>query len=159
MVIRGDLIELIDDNDVTETKTEEIDNVDDIPWKFNSDEPIPVEIFSLYSVDTGTITINDVHNDVFEVIRKSDFSHVSARIHVYEEMFILFFEFAKEKYSKDFEFVHFGFVPTSDFFTTLDSNPIIKIRTKKFIFTKKGIKKTLDLLNEFKKKYPDSSFN
>ena len=45
----------------------------------------------------------------FEVIRKSDFSHVSARIHVYEEMFILFFEFIKEKYSKDFEFVHFGF--------------------------------------------------
>ncbi len=119
MVIRGDLIEVINDNDISEIKTEEIDNVDVIPWKFNGDEPIPIEIFSLYSVDTGTITINDIHNDVFEIIKKSDFSHVSARIHVYEEMFILFFEFAKEKYPKDFEFVHFGLVPTSDFFTTL----------------------------------------
>ena len=141
MITRGDLIEIIDGNDVTEVKPKEIDEVDDIPWKFNGDEPIPIEIFSLYSVDTGTITINDIHNDVFEVIRKSDFSYVSARIHVYEEMFILFFEFAKEKYPKYFEFVHFGLVPTSDFFTTLNANSVIKIRTKKFIFTKKELKK------------------
>ena len=45
MVIRGDLIELIDDNVDPDMKTEEIDNTENISWKFNSDEPIPIEIF------------------------------------------------------------------------------------------------------------------
>jgi len=48
MVIRGDLIELIDDNNVSDTITEEIDNGKNIPWKFNGDDLIPIEIFSLY---------------------------------------------------------------------------------------------------------------
>ena len=157
MVTQGDLTELI--NDDLQTKSEEIHDVSHVPWKFNNDDPIPIEIFSLYSVDTGTITINDIHENVFEGIKKSNFSYISSRIHVYEEMFILFFEFAIEKYPKEFEFVHFGLVPTSDFFTTLDANPIIKIRTKKFVLNKNTIKKVTDHLSEFKKKYPDSSFN
>ncbi len=61
-----------------------------------------MEIFSLYSVDSGMITINDVKNNMFKEITKSEISHVSSRIHVYEEMFILFFEFVKEKYSDYF---------------------------------------------------------
>ena len=158
MVICGDLIELTDDNNVSDTNTEEIDNGENITWKFNGDDPIPIEIFSLYSVDSGKITINDVKNDVFEEIRKSEFSHVSSRIHVYEEMFILFFEFAKEKSSKDFDFFHFGLAPTSDFFTTLNANPIITIRSKKFLFTKQAIDRIEEHLTEFKNKYPDSPF-
>ena len=158
MVIRGDLIELIDDQNVSEIITEGIDNGENISWKFNGDDPIPIEIFSLYSVDSGKITINDVKNDVFEEIKKSEFSHVSSRIHVYEEMFILFFEFAREKSSQDFEFSHFGLVPTSDFFNTLNSNPVINIRTKKFLFTKQAIDRIEEHLTEFQSKYPDSSF-
>jgi len=158
MVIRGDLIELIDDNNVSDTITEEIDNGKNIPWKFNGDDPIPIEIFSLYSVDSGTITINDVKNEVFEEIKKSEFSHISSRIHVYEVMFILFFEFAKEKYPNEFEFSHFGLVPTSDFFTTLNANSVINIRNKKFLFTKQAITRIEEHLSEFQSKYHDSSF-
>jgi hypothetical protein len=158
MVICGDLIELIADNNDPDIKIEKIDNVENVPWQFNGDEPIPLEIFSLYSVDSGTITINDVKNDVFEEIKKSEISHVSPRIHVYEEMFILFFEFAKEKYPKDFELIHFGISPTSDFFTTLNNNPAINIRSKKFLFSKQAITRITDHLAEFKNKYPDSPF-
>lgn len=158
MTIRGDLVELTDDSNVSDTKTEDIDNIENISWKFNGDDPIPIEIFSLYSVDSGNITINDVKHDVFEEIKKSEFSHVSSRIHVYEEMFILFFEFAKENSSKDFEFFHFGLVPTSDFFTTLSANPVITIRSKKFLFTPEAISRIEKHLAEFQSKYPDSSF-
>ena len=142
MVICGDLIELIDDDNNSDI---EIDNVEKVPWKFNGDEPIPLEIFSLYSVDSGMITINDVKNDVFEKIKKSDISHISSHIHVHEKMFILFFEFAKETYPKDFELIHFGISPTSDFFTTLN-NPAINIRTKKFLFSKQAIARITDHL-------------
>lgn len=158
MVICGDLIELIPGNNDPDIKPEEIDNVENVPWKFIGDEPIPLEIFSLYSVDSGMITINDVKNNVFDEIKKSEISHVSSRIHANEEMFILFFEFAKEKYPKDFELIHFGLAPTSDFFTTLNNNPVINIRTKKFLFSKPAITRIVDHLAEFKNKYPDSPF-
>lgn len=52
--------------------------------------------------------------DLFDKIKKSEFSHVFVYMNKYEEMFILFFEFAIE--TRVNEFVHFGFVPTSDFF-------------------------------------------
>lgn len=158
MVICGDLIELIDDNYNPDVKTEQIDNVENVPWVFNNNEPIPMEIFSLYSVDSGMIIINDVKNNIFDEIKKSDISHVSSRIHDNEEMFILLFEFAKEKYPKDFELIHFGLAPTSDFFTTLNNNPSINIRSKKFIFSKQAIARITDHLAEFKNKYPNSPF-
>jgi len=158
MVIRGDLIELVDESNISDIITEEIDNGENVPWKFNGDDPIPIEIFSLYSIDSGKITINDVKNDVFEEIRKSEFSHVSSRIHVYEEMFILFFEFAKEKYPKEFELFYFGLVPTSDFFNTLNDNPVISIRSKKFLFSKQALSRIEEHLSEFQSKYPDSPF-
>ena len=109
-------------------------------------------------MDSGKVTINDVKNSVFEEIKKSEISHVSSRVHVYEEMFILFFEFAKEKYPNDFTFTHFGLVPTSDFFNTLNANPVITIRTKKFLFSKQALSRIMEHLSEFRKKYPDSSF-
>jgi len=48
MVIRGDWIELIDDNNVSDTITEEIDNGKNITWKFNGDDPITIEIFFIF---------------------------------------------------------------------------------------------------------------
>lgn len=156
MAIQGDLIELIDAKNVPEIIDGEPSNVPDINWTFTGNEKIPIEVFSLYSVNSGIITINDVNYDVFEKIKKSNFSNVAPRIHVYEEMFILFFEFATEISSKDFEFVHFGLVPTSDFFATLNSNPKIRIRTKDFVFTEDAVKKITEKLDEFKEKYPDN---
>jgi len=158
MVISGDLIELIDNNNDPDMKTEELDNVENVPWEFNGNEPIPMEVFSLYSVGSGMITINDVKNNIFDEIKKSEISHVSSRIHDGEEMFILFFEFAKEKHPKDFELIHFGLSPTSDFFTTLNNNPVINIRSKKFLFNKQAIARITNHLAEFKNKYPDSPF-
>ena len=69
-----------------------------------------------------------------------------------------FFEFARKKSSQDFEFFHFGLVPTRDFFITLNSNPVINIRTKKFLFTKQATDRIEEHLAEFQSKYPDSPF-
>ena len=55
------------------------------------------------------------------------------------------------------EFVHFGFVPTNDFFDTLSSNPILKIKTKNFKFSESTMKRILEKLDEFKSKYPKNS--
>ncbi|NNL37501.1 MAG: hypothetical protein HKP34_04255 [Nitrosopumilus sp.] len=131
-------------------------NVPSINWTFANNTKIPIEVFSLYSVKSGIISISDISYDVFEKIKKSNFSNVTARIHVYEEMLILFFEFATETEPNDFEFVHFGLVPTNDFFATLNSNPKIRIKTKEFLFTTECIKKINETLSEFKEKYPDN---
>ena len=72
-------------------------------------------------------------------------------------MFVLFFEFATEIGANEFEFVHFGFVPTNDFFNTLSSNPILKIRTKNFKLSDDAMKRILEKLNEFNSKYPKNS--
>ncbi len=72
----------------------------------------------------------------------------------YEEMFVLFFEFAIETGVNEFEFVHFGFVPTSDFFNTLSSNPVLKVLTKNFKFSEPCMKNILEKLDEFNSKYP-----
>ena len=45
MVICGDLIELITDNNDPDMKTEEIDPAENVPWKFNGDELIPLIFF------------------------------------------------------------------------------------------------------------------
>ena len=153
MVIVGDLIELTkgkqDSDDVPVLK-----NLESIPWTIQEDAKIPIEIFSLYRVDFGTVTINDVNFDVFDKIKKSEFSHVFVYADKYEEMFVLFFEFAIETGVNEFEFVHFGFVPTSDFFNTLSSNPVLKVLTKNFKFSESYMKNILEKLNEFNSKYP-----
>lgn len=94
-------------------------------------------------------------SDVFEEIKNSKFSHVTAHIHIYEEMFILF-EFAIEK-NNNFEFVHFGLVPTKKFFDVLKIKPVIKIRNKVFSLSELALKKILDKLDEFNSKYPDKA--
>ena len=93
MVVIGDLIEQTND-DQNSINTEVLQNLENIPWTIQNESKIPVEIFSLYSTNSGTITINDVHSELFERIKKSEFSHVFVHIDQYEEMFILFFEFA-----------------------------------------------------------------
>ena len=91
MVIVGDLIELTNEGqDYDDTET--LKNSEHIPWTIQNESKIPVEIFSLYSINSGTITINDVHFELFDRIKKSEFSHVFVHIDHYEEMFILFFE-------------------------------------------------------------------
>ena len=115
MVIVGDLIELTDDaHDSGDVKV--LKNLESIPWTIKKDSKVLIEIFSLYSTASGTVTINDVKYDLFDQIKKSEFSHVFVHIDQYEEMFILFFEFAIETGVNEFEFVRFGFISTSDFF-------------------------------------------
>ena len=156
MVIVGDLIELPDrEQDFDESTV--IKNLENIPWTIHDESNIPIEIFSLYSTASGTVTINDVQFYLFDQIKKSEFSHVFVYIDKYEEMFILFFEFAIEIGANEFEFVHFGFVPTNDFFDTLSSNPILKIKTKNFKFSESTMERILEKLNEFKSKYPKNS--
>jgi len=153
MVIVGDLIELTgkehDSDDAQVLK-----NLENIPWTIQEDSKVPVEIFSLYYTNSGTVTINDVNFDVFDQIKKSEFSHVFVHMDKYEEMFVLFFEFAIETGVNEFEFVHFGFVPTSDFFNTLSSNPVLKVLTKKFKFSEPCMKNILEKLDGFNSKFP-----
>jgi len=163
MAIVGDLIEL-SLVDLVELSLEEQDsdnvevlkNLENIPWTIKNESKIPMEIFSLYSINSGTITINDVKFELFDRLKKSNFSHVFVHMDQYEEMFILFFEFAIETGVNEFEFVHFGFVPTSDFFNTLSSNPILKIKTKHFKFSDDAMKRILEKLDEFKSKFPEN---
>jgi len=152
MVIIGDLIELIDSES---TSNEEF--FENIPWEFHDGVKIPPETFALYSIESGIVRIQELRNEVFNGIEHSSFSHVYAHISPYDEMFMLIFEFAVEKNTEQFEFTHFGIVPTSDFFNILNDNPIIKIRHKKFQFTESSIQKILEKLTEFKSKYPDNS--
>lgn len=151
MTIVGDLIELVDGESGS---SKEIKDLEKIPWTIQNESKIPVEILSLYSINSETVTINDVHSETFDRIKKSEFSHVFVHVDQYEEMFVLFFEFAIETNIDNFEFVHFGIVPTSDFFDTLNSNPILKIRTKNFKFSESTMKRLLEKLNEFNSKYP-----
>lgn len=156
MVIVGDLIELtVDGQDLENIKI--LNNFENISWTIQDGTKMPVEIFSLYSINSGAVTINDVNFELFDKIKKSNFSHVFVHIDHYEEMFILFFEFATEIESNSFEFVHFGFVPTSDFFNTLSSNPILKIKTKNFKFSEGAMKRILEKLSEFNSKYSKNS--
>jgi DNA-directed RNA polymerase subunit L len=152
MTITGDLFELIDD-DSSHVEKKVFDN---IPWELDEDTKIPPETLALYSIDSGIILINELKNAVFDGIESSSFSHICVNFSKYDEIFVLFFEFAIEKYG-EFEFVHFGIVPTSDFFNVLDDNPIIKIRTKRFQFTKSAVEKILERLTEFKTKYPNNA--
>jgi len=152
MVIVGDLIELTDGEQGSEN-TNVLKKLENIPWTIEVDSKIPIEIFSLYSINSGTVTINDVNFELFDQIKKSEFSHIFVHIDHYEEMFVLFFEFAIEKEVDEFEFVHFGFVPTSDFFDTLSSNPILKIKTKNFKISEDVMKRILGKLDEFNSKY------
>ena len=152
MVVVGDLIELTDEEQDYDN-AEILKNLENIPWTIHDESKIPVEIFSLYSINSGSVTINDVKFELFDQIKKSEFSHVFVYIDQYEEMFVLFFEFAIEIGANEFEFVHFGFVPTSDFFNTLSSNPILKIKTKNFKFSESTMKKILEKLDGFKSKY------
>ena len=156
MVIVGDLIELTDEEQDSDN-AESLQNLENIPWTIQDGSAIPVEIFSLYSTESGTVTINDVNFELFELLKKSKFSHIFVHIDHYEEMFILFFEFAIEIGTNEFEFVHFGFVPTNDFFNTLSSNPILKIKTKNFKFSESAMKRILEELDVFKSKYPKNS--
>jgi len=156
MVVVGDLIELTNEGHDSDN-FDILKNLDNIPWKIRDGSKIPIEILSLYSTNSGTVTINDVSVDIFDALKKSAFSHIYVQIEIYEEMFILFFEFAIEIGIDEFEFVHFGFVPTNDFFNTLSSNPIIKIKTKNFKISEFALKKILEKLNEFNLKYPNNS--
>lgn len=153
MAIVGDLIEL----SVEEQDSDNVDvfkNMENIPWTIQNESRMPVEIFSLYSINSGTVMINDVKFELFDRLKKSDFSHVFVHIDQYEEMFILFFEFAIETGVNEFEFVHFGFVPTGDFFNTLSSNPVLKIKTMNFKFSDDAMKRILKKLDEFNSKFP-----
>ena len=152
MVIVGDLIELTDEEQNSDN-TKVLKNLENIPWTIHDKSKIPVEIFSLYSIKSGTVTINDVKFELFDQIKKSEFSHIFVHIEHYEEMFILFFEFAIETGVNEFKFVHFGFVPTRDFFETLSSNPILKIKTKNFKISEDSMKRILGKLDEFNSKY------
>jgi len=156
MAIVGDLIELSDEEQDSDN-AEVLKNLENISWTINDKSKIPIDVFSLYSIASGTVTINDVKFDLFDRIKKSEFSHVFVHVDQYEEMFTLFFEFAIETGVNEFEFVHFGFVPTNDFFNTLSSNPILKIRTKNFKLSDDAMKRILENLNEFNSKYPKNS--
>lgn len=56
-----------------------------------------------------------------------------------------------------FEFVHFGFIPIGDFFSTIYSNSVLKIETKKFKFSEYAMKRILEKLDEFNLKYSENS--
>lgn len=151
MTITGDLVELSNVSDVPSSSLETIEH-ENLSWLINTHSKIPVEIFSLYFIDSEIVQINDVNNEIFDMIKNSTFSHITAHIHDSEEMFILFFEFAIEQNNK-FEFVHFGLVPTSDFFDALKNKPVLKIRSKLFYLTEFAMKRILDKFDEFNSKY------
>jgi len=153
VTITGDLVELSNVCDVPSSSQEIIEH-ENLPWLINADSKIPIEIFSLYFIDSEIVQINDVDNKIFDMIKNSTFSHITAHIHDSEEMFILFFEFAIEQ-NNEFEFVHFGLVPTNDFFDALKNKPVLKIRTKLFYLTEFALKRILDKLDEFNSKYGD----
>ena len=176
MTITGDLVELSNAYDVPSSSQETIEH-EDLPWLINIDSRIPIEIFSLYFINSEIVQIDDVDNKIFDMIKNSTFSHITAHnvdnkifdmiknstfshitahIHDSEEMFILFFEFAIEQNNK-FEFVHFGLVPTNDFFDALKNKPVLKIRTKLFYLTEFALKRILDKLDTFNSKYGDKS--
>lgn len=155
MTITGDLVELNNVYDVPSFSRETIEH-EDLPWLINADSKIPIEIFSLYCIDSEIVQINDVNNEIFDMIKNSTFSRITAHIHDYEEMFILFFEFAIER-NNGFEFVHFGLVPTRDFFDALKNNSVLKIRSKLFYLTEFALKRILDKLDKFNSKYADKS--
>ena len=154
MTVNGDLIELIGTNLIPQNEQIEIKS---IPWELNDEAKFPIETFSLYSIDFGVITIKELKNIIFDGIEKSSFSRVSTHIHAHEELFILFFEFAIEKYENEYEFIHFGIVPTSDFFNLISSKPIIKIRHKYFQLKQSSIDNIQEKIKEFKTKFPDNS--
>lgn len=156
MTITGDLVELSDVYDVPSSGQQTTEH-EDLPWLINTDSKIPIEIFSLYFINSEIVQINDVNNDIFDMIKHSTFSHITAHIHDHEEMFILFFEFAIEQ-NNGFEFVHFGLVPTNDFFNALKNKPVLKIRSKIFYLTEFALKKILDKLDKFNSKY-DKKFS
>jgi len=151
VTITGDLVELSNVCEVPSSNLETIEH-EDLPWLINTSSKIPIEIFSLYFIDSGIVQINDVDNEIFDGIKNSTFSHITAHIHDYEEMFILFFEFAIER-NDGFEFIHFGLVPTSDFFNALKNKPVLKIRSKIFYLTEFALKRISDKLDEFNSKY------
>ena len=120
MAIIGDLMELADANLIPASEQMETKS---IPWELNDEIKFPIETFCLYSIDFGTVSIHELKNEIFHGIEKSSFSRVSTHMHAHDQLFILFFEFAAEKFEKEYEFVHFGIVPTGDFFNTLSSKP------------------------------------
>ena len=154
MTIVGDLIELVETNLIPSNEQIEIKS---IPWELNDEAKFPIETFSLYSIDSGIVTIQELKNQVFDGIEKSSFSRVSTHIHSHEELFILFFEFAIEKFENEYDFIHFGVVPTSDFFNTISLKPIIKIRHKYFQIKQSSLDLIQEKLSEFKIKYPENS--
>jgi len=154
MVIYGDLNEIITDDSI---KQPEESNLENIPWEFQEGTKIPPETCSLYSIDTEKVTIDELSTNIFQFIEKSSFSHISAHIYSYDELFVLFFEFAIEKDHNQFEFAHFGIVPASDFFRTLKINSMIKIRDKRFHIKKSALDKISKKVIEFKTKFPDNS--
>ena len=151
MVVCGDLIESSIDHSETSLNTEQIEDMKNVSWTFK-DAKIPVELFSLYSVESDKVVINDVSSDLFHHIKNSKYSRISAHIHIYEEMFILFFEFAVPA-ENDYNLVHFGLVPTSDFFTALKTSHTIKIKNLEFTITEYKEQKILEKFNEFNEKY------
>ena len=153
MTIIGDLIELTDNLQSDDAQLD----LEDIPWEFNEGVKIPPETCSLYSVDSEIVSIHELKNEVFDFIQNASFSHIYSHIYPYDELFILFFEFAIEKDPGKFEFAHFGIVPAGDFFTTLDVKNVLKIRDKTFQIKKDTVKKILEKVDEFKNKYPKNS--
>jgi len=154
MAIVGDLTEFTNLNSIPDDIQTEIKS---IPWELNDEAKFPIETFSLYSIDSDIVTIHELKNEVFEGIEKSEISRVSTHFHSHEQLFILFFEFALEKYKNEFEFVHFGIVPTTDFFNTITTKPIIKVRHKFFRLSNSSLKIIQEKLIEFKNNYPDNS--
>ena len=153
MVILGDLTELNDDDPLSKNEDKDLES---IPWEFHDGVKIQFETLALYSIDSDNVMIQELKTKVFEGIEKSSFSHAYPHIYQYDQLFILFFEFAIEKYTNEFEFVHFGIVPSSDFFNALNDNSIITIRSKNFHLTKHSLEKILEKVDEFKAKYPDN---
>jgi len=154
MAIYGDLIEITNDESIISTEEKDLEN---IPWEFHEGIKIPPETCSLYSIGFEKVSVDELSTKIFQFIEKSSFSHISAHIYPYDELFVLFFEFAIEKDPGQFEFAHFGLVPASDFFRTLKNNPVIKIRDKQFRLKKSALDKVLEKVTEFKTKFPDNS--
>ena len=154
MTIYGDLIELPEDDSIAPPEEQDLEK---IPWEFHEGIKIHPETLSLYSIDSANVEITELKTEVFNAIEKSSFSNVYAHIYPYDELFILFFEFAIEKDVDQFEFSHFGIVPASDFFNALKENHVIKIRHKQFRLTKNSQEKILEKVNEFKSKFPKNS--
>ncbi|MCV0430040.1 hypothetical protein [Nitrosopumilus sp.] len=154
MSIFGDLVELTDDESVHQFDEKTIES---IPWELHEGIKIPSETCSLYSIGLDHLSIDELPSAIFEIIKKSSFSHIYPHIYPYDELLILFFEFAIEKDTDQFEFGHFGIVPASDFFNALNDDYVIKIRDKKFKLKKSALKKILEKVTEFKNQFPNNS--